>query len=382
MHKRTLLLGVGTATVIIVVAVAAWLVVSRTKTPPELQPNNEQSVKQTEGTWACGSLHTHIMIFDTKEKNNASLVEAIAASKAVGLQFIMLSEKGEAYSGTDSWAWQNMLRTCDASSDKEFVCLSGQENCTQAEAAKKPRGHFVTINNRQHLSELLEVPKVFEEARKQMSAIIVAHPFYKRDISDMYNYTRWDILDWDAIEVIDGVIDAGANRQALEKVYELWDAGIHKSLTGGADIKNHQPNTDLLLPQKNLEDALRRGYTCLYIPTFDREAIIHAVVNGNGYASSGPRIKEFTINGAMMGQTVSVQRDEPLLIKVHTKASSSIKAMVVNNDHKALKEFHPGKQEFSTEFSIAAPAQDSWYNLEVYSEDGQAFTNAIWVKVR
>lgn len=339
--------------------------------PPEIQDKKWQ--------WACGSLHTHIMIFEGERQNTESLEEVIAASKNLGFKFIMLSEKGPSYN-KDSPNWKNMIRDCDKNNAQDFVCLSGQENCTLQEAPQKPRGHFVIIENKDYIPEILDVPEVLEEAHQQGSVVIIAHPFYKEDISDMYNYNRWDILDWEAIEVINGVIDQEANEKALKKIYEFWNKGIKKSLTGSADFKNHKAYTDTLLDPKEVEDKLKTGYTCLYLERLDRESIKKAIVDGHGYASSGPEIKEFTINNVMMGQTLSIKKGESLEIKINIKAGSKVKKVALIENSNVLKEFNPGAPEFIKDISI--PAQVGWYGLEVYAEDGKAFANAIWVEVK
>ncbi|MFA4880261.1 MAG: CehA/McbA family metallohydrolase [Candidatus Doudnabacteria bacterium] len=347
------------------------------RTPGE---SKQDQAKGQELQWACGSLHTHIMIFEDERQNTESLEEVIAASEKLGFKFIMLSEKGPSYS-KDSPNWKNMIRDCDKNNTNDFVCLSGQENCTLEEAPKKPRGHFVIIENKDYIPEILDVPEVLGEAHKQGSVVIIAHPFYKEDISDMYNYNRWDILDWEAMEVIDGVIDQESNEKALKKIYEFWNKGIKKSLTGGADFKNHKAYTNTLLDPKEVEDKLKTGYTCLYLNALNREAIIKAIKNGNGYASSGVQINDFTVNGARMGETVLVPPNGSLSIKIDAKAGSKIKKVVLIENGNVSKVFQPTAPEFVKDFSL--PVRESgWYNLEVYAEDGRAFTNAIWVEVR
>jgi len=335
----------------------------------------EKVVKDTgisEYQWACGSLHTHIMIFEDEKQNIKSLEEVINASKKLGFKFIMQSEKGPAYN-VDSPGWKNMIKECDKNISKDFVCLSGQENCS--------KGHFVIIESKNYIPETLDAPEVFEEAHKQGSIIIVAHPFYKEDISDIYNYSRWDILDWEAMEVLNGVIDQESNEKALKKIYELWNKGIKKSLTGGADFKNHKAYTDILLDPEEVEDNLKTGYTCLYLKELNKGNIINAIKDGRGYASSGPQINEFSINNAMIGQIVSAKKGDSLLIKIDVKAGLKIKAIQINNNSNILKKFNPATTEFATDLSIFAE-KPGWYNLEIYSEDGRAFTNAIWLEIK
>lgn len=382
MHLKNLNLKYLLIVVFLAIIVGGGVVIySQQGGKPSLEPSNVQlPQEQGEQKWACGSLHTHIMIFEGERQNTESLEEVIAASKNLGFKFIMLSEKGPAYS-KDSPNWENMIRDCDRNNTNDFVCLSGQENCTLQEAPKKPRGHFVIIENKNYIPEILDVPEVLREAHKQGSIVIVAHPFYKEDISDMYNYGRWDILDWEAMEVIDGVIDQESNEKALKKIYEFWNKGIKKSLTGGADFKNHKAYTDTLLDPKEVEEKLRTGYTCLYLNELSREVIIKAIKNGNGYASSGPEIKEFTINNMMMGQTLSIKKGESLEIKINVKAGSRIKKVALIENSKNVKEFNPAAPEFIKDISIP-PAQNGWYGLEIYAEDGRAFTNAIWVEVK
>jgi len=58
-----------------------------------------------------------------------------------------------------------------------------------------------------------------------------------------------------------------------------------------------------------------------------------------------------------------------------------IKAIQINNNSNILKKFNPATTEFATDLSIFAE-KPGWYNLEIYSEDGRAFTNAIWLEIK
>jgi len=339
-----------------------------------------KKIKNNDYQWVCGSLHNHIMIFDNSEQNAKSLEEVIAASKELGMEFVMLSEKGPAYN-ENSEGWQNMIKECDENTTKNFVCLSGQENGTQEEVENKPRGHFVVIENKNYISELLNIQELFAETKKQESVVIIAHPFYKEEISNMYNYDRWDLSDWDAIEVINGVIDEEANEKALKKLYEFWNQGIQKSLTGGADFKNHKAYTDILLGQEEIEKNLETGYTCLYLENLNRESIIKAIKDGHGYASSGVQIKEFSINNAMMGETISALKGEFLNVKINLEARAKITKLLLIENGEILEKFEPNSNEFVENFSILAKTSN-WYGLEVYADEGgKAFANAIWVEI-
>lgn len=349
--------------------------------PPEITTKNEKSDYENY-RWVCGSLHNHIMIFDNLEQNNKSLEEVIAASKKLGLKFIMLAEKGPAY-GENSPAWLNMIKECDENTSPDFVCLSGQEDCTQEQVFKKSQGHFVVIENKNYLSELLSAPDLFKQAHQQGSIVIIAHPFYKEEISDMYNYNRWDVLDdWEAIEVLNGVIDQEANEKALKKVYELWNQGIKKSITGGADFKNHKAYTDILLDPAEVEEKLKTGYTCLYLDKLNKENIIKAIKEGHGYVSSGVVIRDFNVNNAMMGEKILVEKGGSLNVKIDLKADAKINKLFLIKNGEILKKFEPGSNEFAKSFSILAE-KSGWYGLEVYTDGGErAFTNAIWVEIK
>ncbi|MBI5221403.1 MAG: CehA/McbA family metallohydrolase [Candidatus Magasanikbacteria bacterium] len=352
---------------------------------PEIGLEKEDGIKKKpedrKFRWVCGSLHNHLMIFDNLEQNTRSLEEVIAVSKDIGFNFIMLSEKGPAFN-EGTWAWQGMIRECDKNTANDFVCLSGQENCTQEKAPKKPRGHFVVIENKNYISEFLEVPELLNEAHRQGSIVIVAHPFYKEEISDMYNYNRWDIQNWEAIEVLDGVIDEESNQKALKKVYELWNQGVKKSITGGADFKNHQAYTNILLDRKEIKKALESGHTCLYLDELNRDAIISAIKGGHSYVSSGVRIREFSINSAMMGEKISVKKSEALNIKLDLKATVKIDKLLLIENGEILKKFEPNSNEFTKSISLSAE-KSGWYGLEVYADEGEkAFTNAIWVEIK
>lgn len=349
---------------------------------PSGQETPAPQVQKLTGQWVCGSAHNHILVSEFKEieERVKPLIETVAASRELGFGFVVLSEKGETYDlGTQGEAWQTMLRECQKATTTDFICLPGQEITTPPEA-KEPLGHFVTIDNKEYIP-LGSVPEIFAAARRQNAVVIIAHPFYKKEISPLYYYDRWDILDWDGVEVINGVVDETANQKALQRLYEFWSQGLKKSAVAGADLKTMrgEDKAPEILMREEIRERLKRGYTCLYVDKLDAENIKKAIKEGKGYVSSGPEIKKFTINGSIMGEELTMQANEPLNIEIDLKADSKIKVVKVNENSTPIKEFQPLNPEFNASFSL--PAQNPvWYNLEVYSEDGQAFSNAIWIK--
>ena len=352
--------------------------------------------KPTKIQWVCGSTHNHILISEFEngsEQRVKSLHEAIAASKEAGMSFIVLSEKGAIYDdGTNGKGWQDMLRECNNVTSADFVCLYGQEICTHGEA-KEPIGHFVTVDNNEYITgpslAMAEnkttkeiISGIVDNAHKQNAVAILAHPFYKKSISIGYNYNRWDLLDWDALEIINGVIDDAANQEAKDKLYDLWNQGIRKSAVGGADLKTivYAGNSTGIVDREVMKNKLMGGFTCLYLGELDRKNIKGAIKNGNGYVSSGPRIKNFAINGAMMGQNLSIKTGYSLSVTIGAKDSSKIKQVILIENDQALKTFYPMSEDFSTTFSLYNLTPGSnWYSLEVYSQNGMAVANAIWV---
>jgi parallel beta-helix repeat protein len=331
--------------------------------------------------WVCGSVHNHVMVSeseDDSEQRIRNLHETVDASKELGMEFIVLTEKGSVYdAGTGGRAWQDMLKECDNVSTKDFVCIYGQEVCTP-EGSKEPAGHFITIGNAEYIPFSHDVQEIFNAAHDQNALVVVAHPFYKKDESPLYYYAAWDILDWEAMEVWNGVIDESDNQKALSKLYELWNKGVRRSMTGGADLKALSKGE--ILNRGEIESYLKGGYTCLYVEKFDRDGIKNAIREGHGYVSSGPAVKGFTINNVTMGYILLTQKNRPLSFGMDLNAYSKIKKVVLIENGLPIRVFNPGVGGFTADFSIPA-RKSGWYSLEVYAEEGRAFTNAIWVDV-
>ncbi len=187
-----------------------------------------------------------------------------------------------------------------------------------------------------------------------------------------------------ALGTTDAIEWSTANRAGFYPLYAVWNNGLKISVCGGEDSIS------------DLYWSKQVGSLKTYVYTgdqgLDMKAWFDGLKNGHAFASSGPLI-EFTINGKIPGETISLPRNGSTIeIEAKVQCITRLEKLVLVFNGEIVEEFAWESEGKSMDFNrLLKVAKSGWYHLraegkkeERYPLDSlyaQAFTNPVWIHV-
>lgn len=129
--------------------------------------------------------------------------------------------------------------------------------------------------------------------------------------------------------------------------------------------------------------SYRGGLTCIMADRLDRHSLFDALWNRRVYATTGERIiLDFTVNGAMMGQEISLSENPVRNLAVRVTGTADIESVeIISMGHTIYRKEGSGREiKFSWQDGNLPQAGWLYYYVRVYQKDKAiAWSSPIWV---
>ena len=158
----------------------------------------------------------------------------------------------------------------------------------------------------------------------------------------------------------------------VSAVWEALDRGYRIGFVGSGD--SHWMGTG--------ED---HGITGAYVKEFTRDGVFEAIRARRVFASTGARLLiDFQVNGAFMGESIEVDRADPLRIHVRVEGERPLDLVEVVKDHKVIHATTgnggPMEFEFLDRSGPRPDGEASYCYLRVRQRGDQyAWASPVWV---
>ena len=196
------------------------------------------------------------------------------------------------------------------------------------------------------------------------------------------NFATYGNRDLDKPIRVPGVADMLPARQALQKLAGLklgapeapllsWDDLLKAYVEGRSDHPVFAlANTDA----HNTGDADSKvglAKNGLYVKQLSADEVYAAIKAGRGFATTGPSL-DFSVDGALMGETASVKGSASLSITVNAESPSAVleKVDIIKNGE-ILKTFNPGSATYEETLKDDVTGS-GYYRIEVTSYDSSS----------
>lgn len=301
--------------------------------------------------WLHGDLHTHTTFSDGLH----SIEEAVAIAKAVGLDFIALTD-------------HNTFDQNKVSHD--FTLIPGVELTT-------PRGHcnFIGIDAPFEITSFITkeaIQKAFVGGNASNAFISINHPF----VGDKWEWGFEDFT-FDAIEIWNGS-PYDRNKEAIAWWQEQLCLGKKIIATGGSDVHKHGMKGRYY----------GEGHTLVWAQENSPYHIYQGLKEGKVCVASHPESScaFFQINGYNIGESILFSEQNPrpeslkIAIELHLKRDSLLR--IIGDKGVVIEQTinHTTKNKV-----VMVPASSCFYRLEVWHLDDVAsltqpfFTNPIYI---
>ena len=125
----------------------------------------------------------------------------------------------------------------------------------------------------------------------------------------------------------------------------------------------------------------RGGLTAVFARERTREAVWEGLCSRHCYGTTGPRIvMQFCINGHMMGEEVTLSREEPRRIEATVLGTEQIRRLVLIKNNEVFYEHRCVSDTERLAYVDSAPLQETtYYYLRAEQADGElAWASPIW----
>jgi hypothetical protein len=305
-----------------------------------------------------GNMHAHSTVSDGELTPDESVEEY----KKRGYQFLMFTEH-EIYS--------NYSRFNSA----DFITIQGYEARVKLPPGDIRDYHFIIMPGSDEAMKKAKKP-MFSHGQNLGIPYCSGYEDLQRDIDDkldrgymvMINHPFWSRVEYDEILPLKGLFAVEVynfSSQIVENMGEsnvTWDALLRNGyrLWGTAVDDNHNRSAI----DANICDSFG-GFVCVKADSLTERDICNAIAEGSFYASMGPEIYEFSLDGD----------------RVHFECSPA--AMVYLNGH--VRQIKHAVAEVGepliTQFDAKLTGDEQYIRMECYDRNGKkAYTNPIFIK--
>lgn len=282
-----------------------------------------------------------------------------------------------------------------------FLPLGGQEVTTRL-------GHILGLGTTAVISDKTDggsadIARIMREIHEQGGMAVIAHP-----MTPTMSYTQWDVMDFDAIEILNGSLPPYRGLfdlvQARTRWHQLLNEGKHIPAVGDSD--NHDntngmvratlkdpetalkkeprlnllwnlPNRDELLVPWALKGLYPGTYrTCAKLADLTQPEVMGALKAGRSFVTNGPLLL-VTVNGTDPGSSVEATE---ATVKYQAVCNRGLERLDFVADGKVVKSCSLKGLVASGEVTL--PLQGAhWLTVECYGKWPEfATTNAWYVK--
>ncbi len=213
----------------------------------------------------------------------------------------------------------------------------------------------------------------FTEARAKGAWFIqVNHPFWGEGAGYFHraDYPEFD-RGFDAVEVFNGFNGlADRNKQAMQALFELWNAGKRYAATAGSD--DH--DTSELISQ------LGRPRTYVYLPEgLSATGWLAALRAQHAFVTTGPLVYLRAQGEAVPGDDVRLKAGEPFQLELEIESLEELSRLWIYRNGEVVHEEALSGQRVQIRWKDENP-RTGWYAVYVEAGPGyRALTNPVWV---
>lgn len=335
--------------------------------PMRIDPGRSQTVSlelhrvfdpRSRGYYAA-DLHNHTLM---SGDGVTPIAESVLAQTAAGLDLVVVTDHNTS-------AAHAAFR---AEAERQGVPYLLSEEVTTSDW-----GHFNVFPLPVGLAVLPEPGKTprdyFAEARAKGAWFIqINHPFWGEGAG---YFQRSDDPEFDggfdAVEVFNGFNGrADHDKQAMQALFELWNAGMRYVATGGSD--DHDTS--------ELVSRLGRPRTYVYLSgEFNSEVWLAALRAQHAFVTTGPLVYLRAQGAAMPGDDVRLKPGEPFRLELEIESLEELSRLWIYCNGEVVHEEPLSGQRVRIVWKDEAP-QAGWYAVYVEAApDHRALTNPVWV---